>query len=290
MNTDVGYDWIAADTLQAYEEQAMSRVMEQTEMDVIDALPRESNPPAVVEQPTKAAVVAMATPADLLRIAVESGADLDRLERLMSLQERWEAKQAKQAYDVAFAAFKAEAVVILKGKDVSDGPLKGKKYAELHDVVNAVTPALSKHGLSSSWKLTRDEKDWMEITCYLRHVNGHEESVSMGGPPDAGGAKNAIQARASTKTYLERYTLKAITGLSEQNDDKDGNTADGGDQRVLVDQFIKQVREAKSDAEVRQIWSVAATTMRGMNALDGYKEVKALVESKIADFKAAGAQ
>ncbi len=31
----------------------------------------------------------------------------------------------------------------------------------------------------------------------------------MGGPPDAGGAKNALQARASTKSYLERYTLKA---------------------------------------------------------------------------------
>jgi len=44
----------------------------------------------------------------------------------------------------------------------------------------------------------------------------------MGGPPDAGGAKNAIQARASTKTYLERYTLKAICGLSEQDDDDDG--------------------------------------------------------------------
>jgi hypothetical protein len=163
-----------------------------------------------------------ATPADLLRIAVESNADLDRLERLMELQDRWEAKEAKKAFDAAFAAFKAEAVKIIKGKDVTDGPLRGRKYAELHDVVNAVTPALSKHGLSSSWRLTKDDKDWIEVTCYLRHVAGHEESVSMGGPPDTGGAKNAIQARASTKSYLERYTLKAITGLSEQNDDDDG--------------------------------------------------------------------
>jgi hypothetical protein len=63
----------------------------------------------------------------------------------------------------------------------------------------------------------------MEVTCYLRHVQGHEESVSMGGPPDAGGAKNAIQARASTKSYLERYTLKAICGVAEGGDDTDGN-------------------------------------------------------------------
>lgn len=262
----------------------MNRVAEQAVIDMeTDTRPELT---VAVAQPTKTAI-ATTTPADLLRIAVESGADLDRLERLMSLQDRWEAKQAKQAYDIAFAAFKAEAVVIAKGKDVSDGPLKGKKYAELHDVVNAVTPALSKHGLSSSWKLTRDEKDWMEVTCYLRHVNGHEESVSMGGPPDVGGAKNAIQARASTKTYLERYTLKAITGLSEQDDDKDGNSPPGMDQRLLVDQFLAQVRDAKSETEVRQIWAVAAAALRAVKATEGHKEVKKLVESKIVDFQTA---
>ena len=191
-----------------------------TMADVIDVeTTPTAKPPAVQQQ---SALVAT-TPADLLRIAVQSNADLDKLERLMTLQERWEAKEAKRAYDAAFAAFKAEAVTILKGRKVTDGPLRGKSYAELHDVVNAVTPALSMHGLSSAWKLTKDDRDWMEVTCYLRHVAGHEESVSMGGPPDAGGAKNAIQARASTKTYLERYTLKAITGLSEQEDDDDGS-------------------------------------------------------------------
>jgi hypothetical protein len=245
----------------------------------------ELKPSAIVAAPR--AQVVTATPADLLRIAVESGADLDRLERLMSLQERWEAKQAKQAYDAAFSAFKAEAVMILKGRKVTDGPLKGKSYAELHDVVNAVTPALSRHGLSSSWKLTKDDKDWMEVTCYLRHVNGHEESVSMGGPPDAGGAKNAIQARASTKTYLERYTLKAITGLSEQDDDTDGNTG-GAAPRGLVEKWLKKVKSAKTDADVRAVWAEATPELSATNDLASYNEVKAAVSGKLADFKAAG--
>jgi len=163
---------------------------------------------AVTVQPARAV---SATPADLLRMAVEQGADLDRLERLMALQERWQAGQAKVAYDEAFAAFKAEVVVILKNRQVTNGPLRGKSYAELFAVVNAVTPALSRHGLSSSWKLTKDDKDWIEVTCFLKHVAGHVETVSMGGPPDSGGAKNAIQARASTVSYLERYTLNVMT-------------------------------------------------------------------------------
>lgn len=165
------------------------------------------------------------SPMGMMLSAIQQGATLEQVEKMMDLQERWEKKEAKKAYDAAFASFKAEAVQIIKGRKVTDGPLKNKSYAELHDVVDAVTPALSKHGLSSSWKLTKDDPGWMEVTCYLRHVGGHEESVSMGGPPDTGGAKNAIQARASTKTYLERYTLKGITGLSERDDDDDGSGA-----------------------------------------------------------------
>lgn len=176
------------------------------------------------------------TPALLLQMAVQQGADLDKLEKLMALQERWEATEARKAYDAAFSAFKAEALRIVKNRQVTDGPLRGKAYAELFSVVNAVTPALSKHGLSSSWKITKDEPTWIEVTCTLKHVGGHSEAVSMGGPPDAGGAKNAIMARASTVSYLQRYTLKAITGLSEQDDDDDGGHhpeqgADTGDQQ-----------------------------------------------------------
>lgn len=167
------------------------------------------------------------TPATLLAMAVQQGADIDKLQKLMDLQERWEANEARKSYNAAFSAFKDEAIRIIKNKQVTDGPLKNKRYAELFAVVNAVTPALSKHGLSAAWKITKDERDWLEVTCTLTHVNGHSESVSMGGPPDAGGAKNAIQARASTVSYLERYTLKAITGLSEQEDDDDGRGGPG---------------------------------------------------------------
>ncbi len=170
-----------------------------------------------------------ATPTTLVQLAIQQGADLDKIERLMNMQIAWEKREAEKQFNEAFAGFKAEAVRIIKNRSVTDGPLKGKKYAELFVVVNAITPALSLHGLSASWKLTKDERDWIEVTCTIKHTAGHTEAVSMGGPPDAGGAKNAIQARASTVSYLERYTLKAITGLSEQEDDNDGGHGGGAD-------------------------------------------------------------
>jgi hypothetical protein len=239
----------------------------------------------VIEAPEREVATPMAGPAanspmGMMLAALNQGAQLEQIEKMMDLQDRWQKGEAKKAYDTAFAAFKAEAVKIIKGKDVTDGPLKGKSYAELHDVVNAVTPALSKHGLSSSWKLTRDEKDWMEVTCYLRHVGGHEESVSMGGPPDAGGAKNAIQARASTKTYLERYTLKAITGLSEQNDDTDGNVIDPKSQQA-IDSWITAATRAKSMMDLDQVWKDGLPEIKKLNSLAVYEQFRAAVsESK----------
>ena len=190
-----------------------------TEDAALSLLPAQQSTQIAIQQ---AAPVAN-SPMGMMLAAMSQGASLEQVEKMMDLQDRWERRESEKAYNAAFAAFKAEAVRIIKGRKVTDGPLRGKEYAELHDVVDAVTPALSRHGLSTAWKLTRDDKDWLEVTCTLKHVGGHSESVSMGGPPDAGGAKNALQARASTKSYLERYTLKAICGVAEGGEDTDGN-------------------------------------------------------------------
>lgn len=170
-----------------------------------------------------------ANPTGILQIAISRNADIDQLTKLLELQERWEAGEARKAFNKAFSAFKAEAIVIVKNVAVNDGPLKGKKYADLFGVVSVVTPYLSKHGLSHSWRLTRDDKDWMEVTCTISHELGHSESVSMGAAPDTGPGRNAIQARASSKSYLERYTFLGATGLAAGGEDNDGNSTKGLD-------------------------------------------------------------
>lgn len=226
------------------------------------------------DMPIRAVSTVRATsPLTLLHIAVERGTSMDQLERLMALQTAWETREAEKAYNRAFAAFKAEAVKIIRNREVSAGPLSGKKYAELFAVVNAVTPALSAHGLSASWKLTKDERDWLEVTCTLKHEDGHAESVSMGGPPDAGGAKNAIQARASTVSYLERYTLKAITGLSEQNEDDDGNAEEKAEDRRKRNGIDVPMERLQELQEIAADMLQLAGEDRGMEAVRAYYEL-----------------
>lgn len=173
-------------------------------------------------------------PMQMLAHAVQQGMPIETLRELRQLQKEWEADEARRLFNEAFSAFKAEAIVIVKNTEIKDGPLKGKKHANLFDVVDAVTPKLSAHGLAISWKLTKDEKDWLEVTCTLRHSAGHFETVSMGSGPDMGPGRNAIQARCSAKTYLERYTATAILGLAAQDADDDGNAAGSADGKCTV--------------------------------------------------------
>lgn len=233
----------------------------------------------LIEDEPRAVQVALpeSSPMGMMLAAMRQGANLEQVEKMMGLQRQWEADEARKAYNAAFAAFKSEAVKVIKNKQVTNGPLTGKNYAELHTVVNAVTPALSAHGLSASWKITRDEREWIEVTCTIKHAAGHSESVSMGGPPDAGGAKNPIQARASTVSYLERYTLKAIVGIAEQDDDTDGGWGDS-----LVEEWVSKLAHAASLQEVSKIRKEAGRAFTVAKNVPGYATfAKAATEREV---------
>jgi hypothetical protein len=241
----------------------------------------------IVTKEPSVAPASPVTPMHLLQLATAQGADLEKLEKLMALQERWEQNEARKAYNRAFADFKAEAVSIVRNKMVTDGPLRGKSYAELFAVVDAVTPALSKHGLRASWRLTKDEPGWLEVTCTMTHTLGHSESVAMGGPPDAGGAKNSIQARASTVTYLERYTLLAATGLSARGQDDDARSAGGTSNAVEPDAEGKAKLEACGSLAALQATWKALTPEQRKSLADTKEECKQRIQE--ADKAAAAA-
>lgn len=198
------------------------------------------------------AISPAATPMELLSIAMSQGMDVEKLTKLFDLQERWERNEQKKAFDAALAAFKSEAVRIVKNVVYTDGPLKGKKRADLFGIVDAVTPALSKHGLSMTWKLTKDEPNWLEVTCVLRHEQGHSEQVSMGGGPDTGPARNALQARGSAKTYLERYTATAILGMAAEDQDTDGVAPQ---QLEGLDDALKAIAEAPDLSALKMVYA-----------------------------------
>ena len=90
------------------------------------------------------------SPASMIRMAVQGGADLSKLEQLLTLQERYEANEAKKAYNKAMAEFKANPPKIDKDRTVSYGNTK-YNHASLANVTEKISSELSKYGLSASW-------------------------------------------------------------------------------------------------------------------------------------------
>ena len=172
--------------------------------------------------------------------------DVAKLKELLDLQERWDATQAKKAYVQAMSDFKTNPPEIEKDKAVQYHTQKGDvdyKHATLHNVTTKINTELSKHGLTASW-VTSQENGSIKVTCKITHVMGHSEQTCLSAPPDATGSKNPIQAIGSTVTYLQRYTLLALTGLATYNQDVDGagaNNKNGketpkGKQNAIVEQ------------------------------------------------------
>ena len=178
----------------------------------------------------------ISTPATLLQTAVEQNADLDKLERLMDLQDRWNDDQAKKAYSEALAKFQSELGPIAKTKQAHNC-----KYADLDDIAQAIRPILEQCGLSYTFSQEQDQSG-LKMTCTVRHISGHSESNSLSAPNDASGGKNQIQAIASTVTYLRRYTLTGALGITTGDED-----TDGGRPSVVVQDLIAYLDTVRAE-------------------------------------------
>lgn len=184
------------------------------------------------------------------RAATSPDFDVAKLEKLLDVKERWEANEARKAFTAAKAAFKAEAPRLLKNRKVAFPSQKGRTeydHATLDAITEALSPVLAKHGLAFSWETTQNEAGLVRVACVLTHVLGHSERVALQAAADQSGSKNPIQAIGSTVTYLERYTLLAITGLATAEQDDDG----AGSSTVLdaeqKDTLIATMREVGAD-------------------------------------------
>jgi hypothetical protein len=158
------------------------------------------------------------TPMDMLNRAVSSGADLDMIEKLMNLQERWEAGNARKAFEQALASAKGEIPIVIRNATGHNE----KKYADFAAIAKAIDPILGRHGLSYRFKTLQTEKT-ITVTCVL-FGHGHSEETALTACADTSGNKNAIQAIGSTLTYLQRYSLVQMLGLAAAKDD-DGNAS-----------------------------------------------------------------
>lgn len=125
--------------------------------------------------------------------------------------------QSDAVNDLFSALAKAQGEIKSALKD-STNPHYKSKYADLASVWDACRGPLSKNGLSVC-QYTQNNETGMSLVTQLSHVSGQWVRGEM--PLLC--ARNDMQGLGSAITYARRYSLAAMVGVAQ--DDDDGNAA-----------------------------------------------------------------
>lgn len=177
-------------------------------------------PPVAVAQTESAAIFSL-----IERAARDPNVDIDKMERLMQMQERVMERQAKTAYATAMAAAKAEIMPVVRNKRNDQTK---SNYADLAAIADAIDPIITKHGFSLTFDTDECPKpNHQRVVCDVFHSSGHTRRHHADIPDDGAGFKGtanktATHAFGSSNSYGRRY-LKIMIFDVATKDDNDGN-------------------------------------------------------------------
>ena len=158
----------------------------------------------------------------------------------------------------ALAKFQEEVKQPLKDKN---NPFFKSKYVPLENVVEAITDVAPKNGLSFVQWALNDENGRVGVATMLMHESGEWiefDAVHMKAD------KETAQGAGALISYLKRYSLSAVFGITSDQDD-DGNGASGnkapksatqaeiGNLKKEIIAFSKLMTEQGKDVKPEQV-------------------------------------
>lgn len=161
---------------------------------------------------------------------------------------------------VSAAFVKAQAEIEKASKDKTNSHFRSK-YADLGAVVDAIKPALEKHGLAFMQKFHHDDKG-ITVETLIIHESGETLSNGMLNVP---AIKMDAQGFGSACTYARRYSLQAAFGVAPEDDD--GNAASQPNKNAATEKAAITDKQTKADL------AEAAKHLQDANSLDSLKAV-----------------
>lgn len=232
-------------------------------------------PAAAVPAPANLTPDAAAIFQIISRAASDPSVDIDKMERLIAMQERMQAKDAQLEYDNAMAAAQTGMKAV---RADSDNPQTKSKYASYAALDKAIRPTYSSNGFSLSFDTAEGAPDnCVRIVCKVAHRGGHREIHHIDMPADGKGARgNDVMTRTHATgaaiTYGKRYLLGMIFNIAVGEDDDDGNSAsyDDGDVERLAAKDAARDENGKllSTYSVNKIRRAKDFTDKGIETLN----------------------
>lgn len=184
----------------------------------------DSAPPALAFESESASILAV-----IARAATDPSVDMDKMERLLAMQERITAKQAEKAFNDSMKIAQERMPRIKKDARNSQ---TNSNYARLESLNRAIVPVYTEQGFSLSYGSSDCPiEKHRRITCRVSHSAGHSRDYCLDLPLDMLGMKGSpnkteMHAFGSTISYGRRYLAMMIFNISTTDDD-DGNAAGG---------------------------------------------------------------
>lgn len=162
----------------------------------------------------------------IARAARDPSVDIDKMERLIAMQERVQAREAELAFNQALNAAQSEMRPIAAN---ASNPQTKSRYASYDKLDRVLRPIYTEHGFSLSFDEDDSPKpDHVRVVCYVSHKSGHTRTYHRDMPADGKGAKGGdvmtkTHAAGAAGSYGARYLLKGIFNVSVGEEDEDGN-------------------------------------------------------------------
>lgn len=160
------------------------------------------------------------------RAARDPSVDIDKLERLIAMQERVQARDAELAFNKALNAAQGEMRPIAAN---ASNPQTRSRYATFDKLDRVLRPIYTEHGFSLSFDEGESPKpEHVRVLCYVSHIGGHTRTYHRDMPADGKGAKGGdvmtkTHAAGAAGSYGARYLLKGIFNVAVGDEDDDGN-------------------------------------------------------------------
>ena len=206
----------------------------------------------------------------LLEMAISKDLDITKLEKLIELKNAEEERQCKKDFDFHFSQMQKEFEPIDRTKDGYSS-----KYAPLALMVKKYAGIIASHGFSYHWRESAIDSG-KRVTIIISGW-GYTDDETYFDVPHIEGTKqmNAIQVKGALSSYGQRYTFKAGFGITEIDEDTDGNfTFDDG---LEYANDIKLIKEFDSLDKLRAYWKTRNPELdnRGRKILVVYADKKA---------------
>jgi hypothetical protein len=199
--------------------------------------------------------LSLATPMELMRLALSKDAAIDVIERLAALQKDFLAREAELDFNQSMSRVQEQ---IKRVAPDLDNPQTRSRYASYAAIDRKIRPVYSAEGFSLSFDTADCPKDdHVRVVCYVAK-GAHTRRYQMDMAADGKGAKGGdvmtrTHAEGAAMSYGMRYLVKGIFNIAIGEEDSDGNLASNGE---LTEQ-LEWIGNAKDKDELNKLYRQA---------------------------------